>query len=155
MSAQQDYVVQIAQAIADELNAAQAADPAVFSQQFAATRVYDYTRDLEDTVTLRVDVVPEHHEDEPLTRQAWKGTAVVSVAVRQKVVAEDLDQVDALTYLVGQLRDFWTCPPRPLADMPGAKPVKRKIVYPYLASKLRSPAQFASVLELTYNLVSQ
>lgn len=139
-----------------ELNAAQSpSNSNPFSTTFGATRVYDYTRDLEDTIDLRVDVVPETHEDEPLTRVSWKGAAVVSVAVRQKIAVENTAAVDALTAFVGQLRDFWTLPPRRLALFPAAAPVKRKIVYPYLQKQLRTHGQFVSVLQLTFNLVSQ
>lgn len=147
----QDYVIQIADAMADELNAA----AGTFSQPFTATRVYDYTRLLEDTNQLCVDVVPETHEDDPFTRQSWKGIATVSIAVRQKIRPEDIATIDGLTYFVGQLRDFWTCPPRRLNLMPAVAPVRRKIVYPYLQKPLRSPGQFVSVLQLGFMLVSQ
>ena len=63
MSETADTLIAIAQAMADELNEAQAED-SPFSQRFTAQRVYDYWRELEETTTLRVDVVPERHEDE-------------------------------------------------------------------------------------------
>ena len=151
-----DLIIQIADAMVAELNAVQSPSPSnPFSRTFEAERVYDYTRDLEDTLTLRVDVVPETHEDEPLTRVSWNGEAIVSIAVRQKIAVENIAAVDALTAFVGQLRDFWTLPPRRLANMPAAAPVKRKIVYPYLQKQLRTHGQFVSVVQLTFNLVSQ
>lgn len=150
-----DLLIQIADAMVAELNAVQAADPETFSRRFTAERLYDYTRDLEETTTLRVDVVPERQEDEPLTRSAWKGTGIVSIAVREKIKTEDTAAVDALTAFVGELRDFWTLPVRRLANMPAAAPVKRQIVYPYLQKQLRDPGQFVSVLQLTFNLVSK
>ena len=150
-----DLLIQIAEAMAQELNIAQAENSAIFSRQFVAERVYDYTRTLEETTTLRVDVVPEKHEDEPLTRSSWKGTGIVSIAVREKIKAEDTEAIDALTAFVGELRDFWTLPVRKLALFPAAAPIKRQIVYPYLQKELRTHGQFVSVLQLTFNLVSQ
>ena len=149
-----DLLIQIADAIAQELNAAQAADSSTFSQPFTATRVYDYWRELEETTTLRVDVVPEKQEDTPLSRSKWMGTGVVSIAVRQKIKPENVAAVDALTAFVGELRDFWTLPVRRLSLFPAAVPIKRQIVYPYLPKQLRTPGQFVSVLQLTFNLVS-
>jgi hypothetical protein len=148
-----DLLIQIADAMVQELNEAAGDDQ--FSQTFVCQRVYDYTRDLEETVTLCVDIVPERQSDEPHTRQAWKGTGIVSIAVRQKVVVEDRAALDALTAFVGQLRDFWTLPVRRLQYFPAAAPLKREVVYPYLQKELRTHGQFVSVLQLTFNLVSQ
>jgi hypothetical protein len=150
-----DLIIQIADAMVQELNWIQTQTPDAFSRPFNAERLYDYTRDLEDTVTLRVDVVPETHEDEPLTRQAWRGPAIVSIAVREKFNVNDTARADALTLFTGELRDFWTTPPRALMYMPAAKILKRKIVYPYLQKQFRTHGQFVSVLQLTFNLVSQ
>ena len=151
----QDTLIQIADAMTRELNWVQTQLPTAFSRRFQAERVYDYTRDLEDTVDLRVDVVAEKQDDEPFTRQAWRGTGIVSVAVREKIRVEDIARVDALTYFTGQLRDFWTAPVRRLLYFPAAAPVKRLIVYPYLQKLLRGKGQFVSVLQLTFNLVNQ
>ena len=150
-----DLLIQIADAMVQELNWVQTQLPAAFTRKFTAERLYDYTRDLEDTVTLRVDVVPDKHEDEPLTRAAWKGPATVSIAVREKLNVNDIARLDALTAFVGELRDFWTLPVRRLMYFPAAAPVKRLIVYPYLQKQLRTHGQFVSVLQLTFNLVSQ
>jgi hypothetical protein len=145
----QDILIELADAITREIN------EATFSRTFQAARVYDYTRLLEETTTMKVDVVPEKHEDEALTRQSWKGEGIISIAVREKLKVENIAAVDALTYFVGELRDFWTAPPRRLKYFTGAAPVKRKIVYPYLQIPLRDEGQFVSVLQLHFNLVSQ
>ena len=150
-----DLLIQIADAMVQELNWIQAQPAGAFTRKFAAERLYDYTRDLEDTVTLRVDVVPDKHEDEPLTRSSWKGTGTVSIAVREKLNVNDRAKVDALTAFAGELRDFWTLPPRRLLYFPAAAPIKRLIVYPYLQKQLRTHGQFVSVIQLTFNLVSQ
>jgi hypothetical protein len=149
-----DILITIADAMVQELNNIQATDPDQFTRQFTAERVYDYTRDLEDTTTMRVDVVPEKQDDDPFTRVSWKGTGIVSIAVREKLKVEDIAAVDALTLFTGELRDFWTLPPRRLALFPAAAPVKRQIVYPYLQKELREKGQFVSVVQLTFHLVS-
>ncbi|MGO9111164.1 MAG: hypothetical protein ACLP9L_18220 [Thermoguttaceae bacterium] len=151
----QDILIQLADAMVTEMNAVQSRGASPFSRKFTAQRVYDYTRDLEETTILRVDAVPEVQEDEPFTRQSWRGTGIVSIAIREKLKVENIAAVDALTYFTGQLRDFWTLPPRRLANFPAAVPIKRKIVYPYLQKQLREHGQFVSVLQLTFNLVSQ
>ena len=151
-----DLVVQIGDAMVQELNWVQTQLPSAFTRNFKAELLFDYTRTLEDTVTMRVDVVPDKHEDEPLTRESWKGPATVSIAVRQKIPrAREKDLCRELTAFAGELRDFWTLPPRALANMPAAKVVKRQIVYPYLQKQLRDEGQFVTVIQLTFNLVSQ
>ena len=75
-----DMLIQIADAMVQELNWVQTQLPAAFTRKFTAERVYDYTRDLEDTVELRVDVVPEKQEDEPLTRRPGRGRASSPIA---------------------------------------------------------------------------
>ena len=150
-----DLLIQIADAMAAELNAVQTGESSPFTRSFTAERVYDYWRELEETTTLRVDVVPEKQEDEPFTRSSWKGTGIVSIAVREKVKPENIAVVDALTAFVGELRDFWTLPVRRLEYFPAVAPIKRQIVYPYLPKQLRTPGQFVSVLQLTFNLISK
>ena len=134
-----DLLIQIADAIAQELNAAQAADSSTFSQPFTATRVYDYWRELEETTTLRVDVVPEKQEDTPLSRSKWMGTGVVSIAVRQKIKPENVAAVDALTAFVGELRDFWTLPVRRLSCFPRPCPSSGRSSIPTCPSSCGRP----------------
>jgi hypothetical protein len=141
----------IADAVAAELNAAQVAPAPGFGQTFTAVRAYRPVFDLADLKTLRVTVVPKGLEIVNITRSANQNDVSVDVAVQQKVDPNDGPQMDVLMALVEKLGDFFRL--RRLTALPTALWTKTENVPIYSPEHLETKQVFTSVLTFTFRVV--
>jgi hypothetical protein len=144
-------ILDMADAVVAELNAAQQAPAPGFGLPFTAVRAYRPTYDLTELKTLKVTVVPKGIEIVNITRNANQNDVSVDVAVQQKVDPDDSTQMDALMALVEKLGDFFRL--RRLASFPTALWTKTENVPIYSPEHLETKQVFTSVLTFTFRVV--
>ncbi len=90
----------VARAVARELN------DAAFSRDFVAEMSYRPRYELSEISGLRVTVVPRSLEIANGDRNGLERTYDIDVGVMQKLMEEEVDELDALTRLVEEIADF-------------------------------------------------
>lgn len=142
-------VIDIADAIAAELNAAPAG---TFVPAFTALRRVLPEFDLPELEALKVSVVPKAVETEGATRAITRFDCQVDIGI-QKKLGKDLDaEVAALCSLVEDIAGYlrW----RPLAAAPHARWVSSQNDPVYAPEHLAEQRTFTSVLSVTYRSVA-
>lgn len=133
---------EIAQAVADSLNAT------VFAQPFTARRAWLPIHDLGEMDQLRVTVVPTSRALATLSRAAIQAEHRIEVAVQQRCDPDDLAAVDALVALCGDLAEHLTGAVLPaLPDIRWAKTEHTLLAAPEHLNELR---QFTGLIAVTY-----
>lgn len=122
-----------------------------FSQLFTAERVYDPERQLEDTSTLRVDVILGDIDQTAETRNSQSGEYRIDIGFRKLIDPTDRESIDALGEFVEEVGDYFFHR-KMLLQYPNAKWIKSQVVYPYLLSKMREHTQFNSILRQTFKV---
>lgn len=139
-------VVDIADAVAAELNAAAAG---TFSETFVAERRVMPVYELREMDSLKVTVVPKSVEIVGSTRAACQCDTTVDVGVQRKILTNNMDaEVASLGSLVDQIADYLRR--RPLSHLSGAFWVRVSNNPVYAVDHLMEHRVFTSVLTLTY-----
>ena len=151
-------LIQLADAVKTMLN--QASAQGLFSKQFAAERIYDAMRPLEEMETMRVDVVLGDRKQVPLDRSRQQNTLRVEICIRQIVTEEagsaaEKAKLDALVSFMEEIDQYTSLPGhrRPPA-FTAAGWQGSELIYPFLPRQLRESRQFISLLRLTYLAVT-
>ncbi|MCO6454818.1 MAG: hypothetical protein J5I93_05915 [Pirellulaceae bacterium] len=136
-------IIQIADAVVAQLNAA------TFSQPLTAARLYAPSFELPDMETLHVTVVPRGIASTSLDRKRDSFSFDIDLAVQKKT---DMAQasLDALMTLVEEIADHFRA--EPLSSFPGARCVDVKNAPVYSQEHLDELRQFTSVLTLTFRM---
>lgn len=136
-------IIQIADAVVTQLNAA------TLSQPLTAARLYAPSFELPDMETLHVTVVPRGIASTSLDRKRDSFSYEIDLAVQKKT---DMAQasLDALMTLVEEIADHFRT--EPLASFPGARCVDVKNVPVFSQEHLDELRQFTSVLTLTFRM---
>jgi hypothetical protein len=136
-------IIQIADAVVAQLNAA------TFSQPLTAARLYAPSFELPDMETLHVTVVPRGIASTSLDRKRDSFSYDIDLAVQKKT---DMAQasLDALMALVEEIADHFRA--EPLGSFPAARCVDVKNVPVYSQEHLDELRQFTSVLTLTFRM---
>ena len=125
---------------------------------FTAERIYNPERQLEETETLRVDVVLGDIDQTASSRSTQQGDYRVDVAIRQVIDVSSNINVDPLGALVEEIGNHFFHLKRLVisvnGDTFGAGWIKSQVVYPYLPSQLRESSQFVSLIRLTYRVIA-
>jgi hypothetical protein len=137
-------IIQIADAVVAQLNAA------TFSQPLTAARHYAPSFKLPDMKTLHVTVVPRAISSASLDRSRDTFSYEVDVAIQRKTDGEQAT-LDALMTLVEEIADHFRV--GPLASFPGARCMDVKNSPVFSPEHLDEFRQFTSVLTLTFRLV--
>jgi hypothetical protein len=133
---------EIAQAVADSLNAS------VFAQPFTAVRAWLPVHDLGEMEVLQVTVVPTTRTLATVSRAALQAEHRIEVAVQRRVDPEDLPAVDALVALCGEIAEHLTGAALPaLPDVRWAKTEHTLLAAPEHLNELR---QFTGLIAVTY-----
>lgn len=99
-------LVQLAQAITDELNSAPGG---TFNLAFTAERKYQVLHELKELgSTLHVSVSPLTEETTAADRGDAEQDASIGIAIQQRVKPEEIDAMDALVELVERVKDYFT-----------------------------------------------
>lgn len=136
-------IIQIADAVVAQLNAA------TLSQPLNAARLYAPSFELPDMETLHVTVVPRGIASTSLDRKRDSFSFDIDLAVQKKT---DMAQasLDALMTLVEEIADHFRA--EPLGSFPAARCVDVKNVPVYSQEHLDELRQFTSVLTLTFRM---
>jgi hypothetical protein len=94
-------IVQLADAIVSDLNAAS------FSQPVVVQRTYLPRWKLEELATIRVSVVPKDDVGERASRAQWREDYQLDVAIQQRLGANEAAQMDGLILLGQELADYF------------------------------------------------
>jgi hypothetical protein len=126
---------------------------------FTAERIYNTERQLEDTETLRVDVVLGDIDQSASSRNTQQGDYRIDIAFRQVIDTSVVAAIDALGALVEEVGDYFFHTGRHLAlsvngGTVGVGWIKSQVIYPYLPTQLRESSQFVSLLRLTYRAIA-
>jgi hypothetical protein len=133
---------EIAQAVADSLNAAS------FSQPVTAERAWLPVYDLGEMDQLRVTVVPTTRTLATVSRAAIQAEHRIEVAVQRRVDPGDLPAVDALVALCGEIAEHLTGAVLPaLPELRWAKTEHTLLAAPEHLNELR---QFTGLIAVTY-----
>lgn len=138
-------VVDVAQAVTEELNAAS------LSQQLEAKRLYVPTFDLPEMNTLHVSVAPSGVTVAKADRARNTHDVRVDVAVQKKFESGENAELDPLMNLVEEIADFFRL--RRLASYPNAHWVKTENDPVYSQEHFDQLRQFTSVLTFTFRVV--
>jgi len=134
-------VVDIAEAIKDELNAT------TFSLPFTAERSYVPQFELKELKTLHVTVVPRTEEDEIEARNRQREQYEIDIAVQQRLTAETNAVLDPKMELVQEIKDHFRN--RSLVS-DTAHWIRSRIEPIYAPDHIDQLRQFTSVITLTY-----
>ena len=137
-------IIQIADAVVAELNAA------TLSQPLTATRHYVPSFELKDMNELRVSVVPKGMVVSPLDRSRNTNDIQIDVAVQKKFETGDAAEIDPLMTLVEEIADFFRL--RRLDSFPGAHWIKTEHNPIYAQDHWEEMRQFTSVVTLTFRV---
>lgn len=137
-------VIDIADAVADELNAG------TFGQTFVPERLYRPDFELAEMKTLHVTVVPKGLVTSALSRGQNLYDVSVDVAIQKKLAAEDQAEIDPLMALVEELADFFRL--RRLTAAPSAVWLKTENLPVYAMDHLEQKKLFTSVLTFTFRV---
>lgn len=138
-------MVQIADAVAAELNAG------TFAEPFTARRLLLPVFELQDMQTLQVSVVPRSIASQGATRGAAFFDYAVDIGVQRKLNTDDPAEVEALLELVEAISDHLRG--RSLQAALAASWMKTENVPVYSAEHLDQLRQFTSVLTVTYRVM--
>jgi hypothetical protein len=134
-------IATLCDAVVDFLNAGS------FSQSFTATRSNAPTQQLEDTTDILVTVFPGDYFVESESRDTWRRTYSVFVAV-QKMVADQTEQ-DEMLELVEEIEESLegeSMADYPMSNLAGTSGSRS----PIDLDQIRVANQFVSVLEVNY-----
>ena len=154
--------IDVANAIAAEINAQSQLSNNVLGAVFTAVRAYRPQFDLVALKELRVSVVPRSIVIEMLDRRSNQNDVSVDVAVQQKVDPDDTQSIDALMVLVQKIADYLRLKRLTLVDgTSGATSgggasgvwIKTENVPIYSPEQLETKQVFTSVLTFTYRVV--
>lgn len=140
-------IIEIADAVAADLNAAPKTGAPGFSQAFTAERTYRPTFDLADLKTLKVTVVPKAVTATAVTRTKSQYDCQIDVAVQKKFSEMPADG-DALMALVQEIADYLRG--RPLAGCSDAAWLGCQNVPVFVPEHVEEFRQITSILTLTY-----
>jgi len=139
-------VVDVAQAVTDELNGES------FSQAFTATRQYLPVFDLQEMAALHVTVVPKSVETTSFDRGRYVHDITVDVAVQKKLTGDDTTDVDPLMALVQEIAEHFQ-EARLLAAVQAVL-VRVENAPVYAQEHMHEKRQFTSLLSFTFRLTS-
>ena len=137
-------LVQIADAVVTELNAA------TLSQPFTAHRFYLPLFDLGEMKDLHVSVVPKSVTVQPAGRTLLQHDYSIDVAVQKKAAPDDTSTIDVLMVLVEEIAAFFKL--RSLEGLPGTW-VKTEHAPVYSPEHMEQYRQFTSVITLTFRVI--
>ena len=137
-------IVQVAQAVTDELNAA------TFPQSFTAERRYAPQYELAEMDTLHVTVVPKALTVATAGRNAGQFDCQIDVAVQKRFQTDSPDEIDPLMDLAEEIAEFFR--QRRLSNLPSAAWVKTEHKPVFAPEHMQELRQFTSVLTLTYRM---
>jgi hypothetical protein len=137
-------IIQIAEAVVAQLNAA------TFSQPLTAARHYAPSFKLPDMKSLHVTVVPRAISSASLDRSRDTFSYEIDVAVQKKTDGEQAT-LDELMTLVEEIADHFRA--EPLGSFPGARCLDVKNAPVFAPEHLDEFRQFTSVLTLTFRVV--
>ncbi len=138
-------IVNIAEAVKDELNAGE------FSQGFTAERHYAPSFELSEMAALHVTVVPKGVSINPASRGLIQHDYQVDVAVQKRFDEGDNVELDPLMTLVEEIADFFRR--RRLAGQPNAACVRIENFPIYAAEHMAQYRQFTSLITLTFRVM--
>lgn len=119
-----------------------------FSEEFVAQRLYLPLFERTAMQELHVTVVPKAEESVLRSRSQTRDDLKIDVAVQQAVDASDIDKIDALMELTGEIKAFLRF--RPMAGVSWVGIEHEPI---YSVDHLTSQQLFTSVLTLTYRTI--
>lgn len=137
----------IAQAVTDELNAAEAP----FEPKLEAMRHYRPVYDAQQLKQLRVTVVPRGIAIESASRNCNQQDVSVDIAVQKKLLSADLAEIDPLMSLVEQIGGYFRG--RRLKLFPAAMLIRTENLPVYSLEHLEQMRVFTSVLTLTFRVI--
>jgi len=119
-----------------------------FSEELVARRLYLPLFERTAMQDLHVTVVPKAEESVLHSRSQTRDDLKIDVAVQQAVDANDLDRIDALMELTGEIKAFLR-----FRSMAGVSWVGIEHEPIYSVDHLTSQQLFTSVLTLTYRTI--
>ncbi len=137
---QQAQIIQLADAIVDELNGRE------FSLSFTAERGYLPTFELQELNELKITVVPREDGGKLDTRSSSVHEYAIDIGVQMKPPSIDNDRLDPLTFLTQQIADYFLFGQRP----GGTTLISPQVRLLYLQEHLHKYRQFTSVVTLTF-----
>jgi hypothetical protein len=137
-------IIQIADAVVAQLNAA------TFSQPLTAARHYVPSFELAEMNELRVTVVPRAVVVSPLDRSRLTHDAQVDVAVQKKLATGEAAEIDPLMALVEEVADHFR--QRRLDSFPAAHWIRTEHKPIYAQDHWEELRQFTSVVTLTFRV---
>jgi len=138
-------LVQIADAVATELNGA------TLSQPFTAQRFYLPVFDLGEMKDLHVSVVPKGVAVQPAGRTLLQHDFSIDVAVQKKAPPEATDTIDGLMMLVEEIAAFFRL--RSLTTFPAGTWIRTEHAPVYSPEHMEQYRQFTSVITLTFRVI--
>ena len=136
-------IVDIAEAVKDELNAGS------FSQPFTSERAYQPTFKLEEMQTLHVTVVPKGVTTAAATRSEDQYEYSIDIGIQKKF--QEQSELDGLMALVEEIADFLKR--RTLSSCPEAVWVSNENTPIFAREHLDELRQFTSVLTVSYRVL--
>ncbi len=137
--------VEIAQAVADELNAGS------FGQEFTAQRLYQPLFELTEMKILHVTVVPANVNIHSGSRGRNQHDYKIEVAVQKKFQADGVADIDPLMDLAEEIADFFRR--RRLTSFPTAMWVKTEHAPLFAQEHMEQFRQFTSLITFTYKVM--
>ena len=143
-------LIQIADAVAAELNSP-AFQPRI-AEAFRAERVYLPDFELQDLKQLKVVVIAAASpQQEFATREMNQAEYGIEIGIQKKVSSTSPEELDPLLAFAGEIGSFLRR--RELAAFPEAVPIRLQNDPAYEADLLYERRQFASVIEITYQVL--
>jgi hypothetical protein len=136
----QAHIVQLADAIVDELNRQE------FSLAFTAERAYLPVFELQDMNELKVTVVPKQDDGKLDTRSSSAHEYAVDIGVQMKPPTIDNENLDPLMGLTQEIADFFLFGQRP----GGTTLIAPQVRILFLQEHLHKFHQFTAVVTLTF-----
>lgn len=142
MVATQAIVLQIADAVTSELNAA------TLSETYIAERQYVARYELKDLNKLMVTVFPSTVEQVLLSRNSTQDDYVIDIAIQKRFDCETDFEIDPLVSFAQELSDYFRF--RKLADYTSAVWVGSVLDFQFLQAHIDRLKQVTIVVRLTY-----
>jgi hypothetical protein len=127
-------------------------DPAVYFKDLVDTpirRELDPELELEDAEKSHLFIVPGSPKSEIGTREAKRSEFPVDIALRKKLVPENLKGVDAMFKLLGDIDDYLFSL-QGLPALPGPMWLTSTMRYPYVMPRWRANKEYLGILTVTY-----
>lgn len=141
-------VIDIAQGVADELNAAA---PGTFNEAFTAARHYRPMFELAELKTLHVTVVPKGIEITSMGRSVNLHEVSIDIAVQQAIDPADHVALDDLMELVQRIMDYFRL--RRLSTPASAIWSRSENAPVYAPEHLEQMRVFTSVVTVTFKVI--